>query len=85
MFAQEQAKAAEVDAKINRASKKITITKLRPIMTAPQRTRLLVVKVPVVSGLPFGHVRHNATLPVGVRVTLDADQADLVIEEPAVS
>jgi mannonate dehydratase len=45
LFAQSDAKTAEVDAKINRASKKITITKVRPIMTAPQRARLIVVKV----------------------------------------
>src|SRR5687767_5394585 len=45
LFAQQDAKTAAVDEKINRASKKITITKIRPIMTAPQRARLIVVKV----------------------------------------
>ena len=48
------------------------------------RERLLPLKLPVVSGLPFGHVRDNATLPVGVRATLDARKGDLVIEAAAV-
>jgi len=46
--------------------------------------RLLPLSVPMVMGLPFGHVPHNATLPVGVRATLDAHQGDLLIDEPAV-
>jgi muramoyltetrapeptide carboxypeptidase len=48
------------------------------------RERLLPLKVPVVAGLPFGHVPLNATLPIGVRVTLDAFKGDLFIDEPAV-
>jgi muramoyltetrapeptide carboxypeptidase len=48
------------------------------------KERLLPLKVPVVAGLPFGHVPINATLPVGVRVTLDANRGDLLITEPAV-
>lgn len=49
------------------------------------RERLLPLKVPVITGLPFGHVRQNATLPVGARATLDAEAGDLVINEPAVN
>jgi muramoyltetrapeptide carboxypeptidase len=49
------------------------------------RERLLPLKVPVVAGLPFGHMPLNATLPVGVRVTLDAVKGDLLVTEPAVS
>ena len=41
-------------------------------------------KIPVVAGLPFGHIPLNATLPVGVRATLDAIQGDLIITEAAV-
>lgn len=48
------------------------------------KERLLPLKVPVVAGLPFGHTALNATLPVGVRATLDAVKGDLVITEPAV-
>jgi muramoyltetrapeptide carboxypeptidase len=48
------------------------------------KERLAPLKVPVVLGLPFGHVPMNATLPVGVKATLDGIKGDLVIEEPAV-
>lgn len=48
------------------------------------RERLKPLQVPVVMGLPCGHQRLNATLPVGVRATLDANKGDLIIEEAAV-
>jgi muramoyltetrapeptide carboxypeptidase len=48
------------------------------------KERLLPLKVPIVAGLPFGHIPLNATLPVGVRATLDAVKGDLTIDEPAV-
>ena len=48
------------------------------------RERLTPLKVPIVIGLPFGHIPLKATLPVGVRATLDAIKGDLVITEPAV-
>ncbi len=48
------------------------------------RERLMPLRVPVVSGLPFGHVAANATLPLGVRATLDGNKGDLLIVEPAV-
>jgi muramoyltetrapeptide carboxypeptidase len=48
------------------------------------KERLRPLKVPIVAGLPFGHIPLNATLPVGVRVTLDALKGDLIITEPAV-
>src|ERR1039458_3477251 len=44
------------------------------------KERLLPLKVPVAAGLPFGHIPLNATLPVGVRVTLDAVKGDLTID-----
>lgn len=47
--------------------------------------RLKPLGVPVVMGLPFGHQRHNATLPTGVRAMLDANKGDLVITESAVA
>ncbi len=49
------------------------------------RERLLPLGVPVVMGLPFGHVRLNATLPIGGMCTLDANKGDLRITEPVVS
>jgi muramoyltetrapeptide carboxypeptidase len=48
------------------------------------RDRLLPLGVPVVSGLPFGHVRDNATLPMGLQATLDGVNGDLVMNESAV-
>jgi muramoyltetrapeptide carboxypeptidase len=47
--------------------------------------RLANLKVPVVMGLPFGHVAVNATLPIGARAKLDGDNGDLIITEAAVS
>jgi muramoyltetrapeptide carboxypeptidase len=49
------------------------------------RDRLLPLKVPILIGLPFGHQPNNATLPLGVRATLDTCRADLLLTEPAVS
>ncbi len=46
--------------------------------------RLASLRVPVVTGLPFGHVDLNATLPVGARARLDGDNGDLIITESAV-
>ncbi len=43
------------------------------------RDRLGDLGIPVVSDLPFGHEAPNAALPVGVEVTLDADQGILDI------
>jgi muramoyltetrapeptide carboxypeptidase len=48
------------------------------------KERLSTLKVPVVIGLPFGHVDLNATLPVGARARLDANKGDLIITESAV-
>lgn len=48
------------------------------------KERLSPLNIPIVTGLPFGHVRHNATLPVGVRALLDADKGELSIVEAAV-
>jgi muramoyltetrapeptide carboxypeptidase len=47
--------------------------------------RLRPLKVPIVAGLPFGHTPHNATLPVGGRVRLDAEVGEMFLTEPAVS
>ena len=41
--------------------------------------------VPAVADLPFGHVEHNCTLPVGAEALLDADAAQLEITEAAVT
>ena len=48
------------------------------------KERLLPLQVPVVTGLPFGHVPHNAMLPVGGQATLDGERGDLIITKSAV-
>jgi muramoyltetrapeptide carboxypeptidase len=48
------------------------------------RDRLLPLKVPIVMGLPFGHTPYNATIPIGARATLDAEQGDLILTSAAV-
>jgi muramoyltetrapeptide carboxypeptidase len=57
----------------------------RQDLQAVLRERLRPLRVPVVTGLPFGHIRRNATLPCGARATLDADTGDLRLIEPAVT
>lgn len=46
--------------------------------------RLGDLGVPILAGLPVGHVPDNWTLPVGVRARLDADAGTLELLEPAV-
>jgi muramoyltetrapeptide carboxypeptidase len=48
------------------------------------KERLRPLGVPVLCGLPFGHVALNATLPIGVRATINTRSPDLTIEEAAV-
>jgi muramoyltetrapeptide carboxypeptidase len=37
--------------------------------------------IPVLMGLPIGHGKHHATVPLGARATLDADAGTLVVDE----
>ena len=46
--------------------------------------RLSGLGVPALYGLPLGHGKHLATLPLGVSCTLDADGRTLTVDEPAV-
>lgn len=48
------------------------------------KERLATLRVPVVIGLPFGHVDLNAAIPVGIRARLDGKRGDLIITESAV-
>ena len=48
------------------------------------RDRLSSLRVPVVTGLPFGHASFNATLPIGARAELDGNKRDLIITQAAV-
>ena len=62
-----------------------TCKEYRQTMIDVFKERLLPLKVPIVMNLPFGHVPFNATLPVGIRATLDGDKRELLITESAVS
>ena len=46
--------------------------------------RLAGLGIPVLSGLSFGHISQNMTLPFGVRARLDADTKKLTLLEPTV-
>ncbi len=47
--------------------------------------RLGNLKIPVLMDFPFGHIPFTATIPYGIKATLDAyDKGDLIIEESAV-
>lgn len=46
--------------------------------------KLLPFGKPIVVGLPFGHLPHNATLPILTKATLDGQLGDLFIEEHGV-
>jgi len=48
------------------------------------RDRLADLGIPVLSGLSFGHISQNMTLPFGVRARLDADSKKLTLLEPTV-
>jgi len=61
-----------------------TCKEYRQTLTDVFKERLLPLKVPVVMNLPFGHVPFNATIPVGIRATLDGDKRELIVTESAV-
>jgi muramoyltetrapeptide carboxypeptidase len=45
----------------------------------------LPLNIPVLHGLPFGHIREKITLPVGARVRLDAGKCTLTVIQPVVA
>jgi muramoyltetrapeptide carboxypeptidase len=48
------------------------------------KDRLSDLGIPVLSGLSFGHISQNMTLPFGIRARLDADSKKLTLLEPTV-
>lgn len=48
----------------------------------PLGGRLVPPEAPVLCKLPLAHGKHLATMPLGVRATLDADERRPVIGEP---
>jgi muramoyltetrapeptide carboxypeptidase len=57
-----------------------------PSQSLPEmlRERLGHLGIPVVYGLPFGHVSYQATLPYGIEAALDATNQKLTLLSPAV-
>lgn len=57
-----------------------------PSLSLPDtlRDRLRSLGIPVLYGLPFGHVPHQATFPYGIRAELDTDKGVLTLLESAV-
>ncbi|MDO8368650.1 MAG: LD-carboxypeptidase [Saprospiraceae bacterium] len=57
-----------------------------PSLSLPDalRDRLGGLGIPVVYGIPFGHIDHQATVPYGIPARLDADKMSLTILEAAV-
>lgn len=55
-------------------------------LSLPDTLRLCLggLKIPVVYGIPFGHVAHQATFPYGISARLDADKLELTILDNAV-
>ncbi|MCH2172144.1 LD-carboxypeptidase [Myxococcota bacterium] len=56
-----------------------------PTVAAVIREVLEPLGVPLVMGLPFGHIRENRAWPLGVRATIDGDAGVLCIDEQWVS
>lgn len=48
------------------------------------KDRLSDLQIPVIYGLPFGHIQDNATIPFGIKAELDVGKSRLTIIEPAV-
>ena len=49
------------------------------------KDRLSDLKIPVVYGLSFGHVKDKFTIPFGIKAELDADNYKLKLLEAAVT
>lgn len=49
------------------------------------RDRLGSLGIPVLYGLPFGHVAHQMTFPYGIEAALDATEGSLILAEVAVT
>lgn len=56
-----------------------------PVMDDIFYDRLRPLGIPVITGLPFGHIDDYATLPIGIRASMNSRTGDLVIEEAAVT
>jgi muramoyltetrapeptide carboxypeptidase len=70
--------------KLVAATKRRVADDYEQIMDDVLADRLRPLGIPVMSGLPFGHIKDLATLPIGVTASMDTKTGDLLIEEAAV-
>jgi muramoyltetrapeptide carboxypeptidase len=83
-FAEAEAKAASKASRTVKALPRKLPREFEPLMDDVFYDRLYPLGIPVISGLPFGHINDYATLPVGVMAQVNTRSGDLVIEERAV-
>jgi muramoyltetrapeptide carboxypeptidase len=72
--------SAEGDTVVDRSSRDPSIDRFRVEEVLRERTADL--GIPVLAGLPVGHVQGNAALPLGVPARLDADRGFLAVDLP---
>lgn len=83
-FEAAEAKAAKSASKVVMPLAKSVSRNYEPLMDEVFHDRLSGLKIPVITGLPFGHIQDYATLPLGIMASMDSRTGDLVIEEAAV-
>lgn len=83
-FMDAEAAAAAKAPKTVRALPKKLARDFEPLMDDIFYDRLYDLGIPVLSNLPFGHIDDYATLPLGVKATMNTHTGDLIIEEAAV-
>jgi len=83
-FMDAEAAAAAKAPKTVRALPRKLDRDFEPLMDDIFYDRLYDLGIPVLSGLPFGHIDDYATLALGVKATMNTRTGDLVIEEAAV-
>lgn len=58
---------------------------MSPSLKQVFKNRFASMTVPVLSGLPFGHIRSKLTLPLGVRAKIDCGKKTFSLLEPSVA
>jgi muramoyltetrapeptide carboxypeptidase len=83
-FAEAEAKATKTAKRTVKPLPRKLPADFEPLMDDIFYDRLHGLGIPVITGLPFGHIDDYATLPLGIQASMDTQSGDLVIEESAV-
>ena len=83
-FVEAETRAAKSHSRIVKPLPRKLVGNREPLLDDVFAERLRRLGIPVLTGLPFGHIHDYATLPIGVKASMSTRTADLVIEEPAV-